>query len=48
MCIRDSIRPGDTLIVKGVCNYDRYENDYVITPFDVLKVDNMMSCKELF
>ncbi len=35
----DNIRPGDTLIVKGICNYDRYENDYVITPFDVLKVE---------
>ena len=35
----DNIHPGDTLIVKGVCNYDRYENDYVITPFDVLKVE---------
>ena len=35
----DNIKPGDTLIVKGICNYDRYENDYVITPFDVLKVE---------
>ncbi|HIV87750.1 MAG TPA: PHP domain-containing protein, partial [Candidatus Pygmaiobacter gallistercoris] len=35
----DNIHPGDTLIVKGICNYDRYENDYVITPFDVLKVE---------
>ncbi len=35
----DNIQPGDTLIVKGLCSYDRYENDYVIMPFDVLKVE---------
>ncbi|MFQ9681445.1 MAG: hypothetical protein ACLRZH_16365 [Ruthenibacterium lactatiformans] len=30
--------PGDTLIIKGDCAYDKYERDYVIYPYDVLKV----------
>ena len=38
MCIRDRLGPGDTLIIKGDCAYDKYERDYVIYPYDVLKV----------
>ncbi|MFQ7004326.1 MAG: hypothetical protein ACLRRT_12015 [Ruthenibacterium lactatiformans] len=30
--------PGDTLIIKGDRAYDKYERDYVIYPYDVLKV----------
>ena len=35
----DSIKKGDTLIVKGECIYDKYDNDYVINPYDVIKVE---------
>ncbi len=34
----DDIGPGDTLIVKGDCAFDKYERDYVVYPYDVLKV----------
>lgn len=33
-----SIRKGDTLIIKGACYFDKYESDYVITPYDILQV----------
>ena len=34
----DEVGAGDTLIVKGDCAYDKYERDYVVYPYDVLKV----------
>ena len=34
----ENIQKGDTLIVRGDCAYDKYERDYVIYPYDVLKV----------
>ena len=34
----EELGPGDTLIIKGDCAYDKYERDYVIYPYDVLKV----------
>lgn len=34
----EAIRPGDTLIVKGDCYFDKYESDFVINPYDILKV----------
>ena len=35
----DGLKNGDTLIVKGNCEFDRYERDYVIYPYDVLKAE---------
>ncbi len=35
----EGLRSGDTLIVKGDCAYDKYEGDYVVYPYDVLKVE---------
>lgn len=35
----DNLSTGDTLIIKGSCDYDKYEGDYVIRPYDVLKVE---------
>lgn len=34
----ESLGNGETLIIKGDCAYDKYERDYVIYPYDVLKV----------
>lgn len=34
----EGLTPGDTIIVKGDCAFDKYERDYVIYPYDVLKV----------
>ena len=34
----ENITPGETLIVQGTCVYDQYEKDYVLNPYDVLKV----------
>ncbi|MEG0617087.1 MAG: PolC-type DNA polymerase III [Oscillospiraceae bacterium] len=34
----ENIVQGETLIIKGECAYDKYERDYVIYPYDVLKV----------
>lgn len=34
----DNLAPGDTLLVRGDCQYDKYERDYVFYPSDVLKV----------
>ncbi|MCI6640202.1 MAG: PolC-type DNA polymerase III [Pygmaiobacter massiliensis] len=35
----DEIAKGDTLIVKGVCEHDRFFKDLVIRPYDVIKVE---------
>ena len=35
----EGIKPGTTLIVRGNYTYDKYEHDYVILPYDVLKVE---------
>ncbi|MEG2842635.1 MAG: hypothetical protein RR900_04060, partial [Ruthenibacterium sp.] len=34
----ENLSNGETLIVKGECAYDKYERDYVVYPYDVLKV----------
>lgn len=33
----DELKKGDTLVIRGRCEYDRFERDYVIMPDDVLK-----------
>ena len=33
------IKNGETLVVRGNCTYDKYEHDFVIYPYDVLKVE---------
>lgn len=40
----EELGPGDTLIIKGDCAYDKYERDYVIYPYDVLKVARKKAC----
>lgn len=34
----ENISPGDTLLIRGDCTWDKYERDFVVTPKDVLKV----------
>ncbi|MEG0878409.1 MAG: PolC-type DNA polymerase III [Oscillospiraceae bacterium] len=34
----ENIAVGETLVVRGECVYDKYERDYVLNPYDVLKV----------
>ena len=35
----EDLQNGDTLVVRGECTFDRYDKDYVIYPYDVLKVE---------
>ena len=35
----DEIKKGDTLIVKGTCDYDKYAGDNIVRPYDVIKVE---------
>ena len=35
----EEIRKGDTIIVRGDCSYDKYSNDYVVRPYDILRVE---------
>ncbi|MEG2435822.1 MAG: PolC-type DNA polymerase III [Ruthenibacterium sp.] len=34
----ESLSNGETLIIKGNCVFDKYEGDYVVNPYDVMKV----------
>jgi len=35
----DSIKPGTYFLVRGDCQMDKYERDYVIMPFDIVTFD---------
>lgn len=35
----EELKKGTTLVLKGQCNYDKYEHDYVVYPYDVMVVE---------
>ncbi len=34
----DAIKKGMTLVIKGKCDYDKYEHDYIFYPNDILQI----------
>ncbi|MDL2293998.1 PolC-type DNA polymerase III [Ruminococcaceae bacterium OttesenSCG-928-D13] len=36
-----SIQPGDTVVLRGACNYDSYEKEIVIRPDDIVRVEKV-------
>lgn len=37
----ESVQPGDTLLARGKCEYDKYDRDTVLSPKDVVKVKRL-------